>query len=110
METVKAEVGVGKKGRSLDEHEGFVVTPVKSLFAVRERAVFEVQIPKALQLFNGFEGRNPKSHEEFWEKIVKANNLEGQMPELPEGHRYQYDPETNELMVVRPKKVAAAAK
>src|SRR5688572_3508735 len=44
-ETIKAEVGVGQKGRSLDEYEGVVVTPVKSLFATRERLTFEVQIP-----------------------------------------------------------------
>ena len=42
------------------------------------------------------------SHEEFMEKIVQANNI--RLPELPEGHRYLYDPTTNELMVERPKK------
>jgi hypothetical protein len=108
-ETVKAQVGVGKRGRSLDEYEGVVVTPAKSLFAVKERLIFEDAIPYALTLFNASEGRFPKSHEEFWEKIVKANNLEAQMPELPEGHRYKYDPETHELMVERPKQAAPAA-
>jgi hypothetical protein len=101
-ETVKAEQGVGIKGRSLDEYEGVVVTPVKTLFAVKENLVFTNQIPKALQLFNATEGRNPMSHEEFMEKIVQANNI--RLPELPEGHRYLYDPATNELMVERPKK------
>lgn len=101
-ETVKAEQGVGIKGRSLDEYEGVVVTPVKTLFAFKEKAVFEIQIPQALTLFNASEGRNPTSHEEFMEKIVQANNI--RLPELPEGHRYLYDPATNELMVERPKK------
>jgi hypothetical protein len=101
-ETVKAEQGVGIKGRSLDEYEGVVVTPVKTLFAVKENLVFTNQIPKALQLFNATEGRNPMSHEEFMEKIVQANNI--RLPELAEGHRYLYDPTTNELMVERPKK------
>ena len=98
---VQAGVGVGQQGRSLDEYEGVYVTPVKALFATRERLVFEVQIPQALQLFNATEGRNPKSHEEFMEKIVKANQI--QLPELPPNNRYIYDPKTNELMVELPK-------
>jgi hypothetical protein len=101
VERVKAEKGVGIKGRSLDEYEGVVVTPAKTLFTVRERVVFEIQIPGALNLFNASEGRNPESHEEFMEKIVKFNNIK--LPELPPGHKYIYDPEKNELMVERPK-------
>lgn len=101
VERVKAEKGVGIKGRSLDEYEGVVVTPAKTLFTVRERVVFEIQIPGALNLFNASEGRNPESHEEFMEKIVKFNNIK--LPELPPGHKYVYDPASNELMVERPK-------
>ena len=104
-QTIPAGVGVGQAGRSLDEYEGVVVTPVKSLFATRERLVFEVQIPQALQLFNAIEGRTPKSHEEFMEKIVTANNIP--LPELPPNNRYIYDPKTNELMVEQPKLKAA---
>lgn len=105
IETIKAEVGVGQKGRSLDEYEGVVVTPVKTLFAFRERAVFEIQVPHALNLFNATEGRMPKTHEEFMEKIIKANQIP--LPELPPNHRYKWDPELKELMVERPKAVAA---
>ena len=101
VERVKAEKGVGIKGRSLDEYEGVVVTPAKTLFTVRERIVFEIAIPQALTLFNASEGRNPETHEEFMEKIVAFNNIK--LPELPPGHKYVYDPEKNELMVERPK-------
>ena len=101
VERVKAQKGVGIKGRSLDEYEGVVVTPAKTLFTVRERVVFEIQIPGALNLFNASEGRNPESHEEFMEKIVEFNNIK--LPELPPGHKYVYDPQANELMVERPK-------
>lgn len=103
-ETVVAEVGVGQKGRSLDEHEGLVVTPVKALFSTRERVVFEIQIPHALNLFNATEGRMPKTHDEFMEKIIKANQIP--LPELPPDNRYMWDPQTNELMVERPKAAA----
>jgi hypothetical protein len=101
VERVKAEKGVGIKGRSLDEYEGVVVTPAKQIFTVRERVVFEIQIPGALNLFNASEGRNPESHEEFMEKIIKFNNIK--LPELPPGQKYIYDPAQNELMVERPK-------
>lgn len=80
------------------------VTPVKSVFATRERLVFEIQIPHALNLFNATEGRMPKTHEEFMEKIIKANQIP--LPELPPDNRYIWDPQTNELMVERPKAAA----
>jgi hypothetical protein len=98
---VKAQKGVGIKGRSLDEYEGPVVTPAKTLFTAKERIAFEIAVPQALALFNASEGRNPESHEEFMEKIVEFNKIE--LPQLPPGHKYVYDPARNELMVERPK-------
>ena len=100
MEEVRAKVGVGIKGRSLDPHQGPLVTPAKALFATKEKVVFEIQIPHALNLYNASEGNFPKSHEEFMEKIVAANNLV--LPQLPDGHTYIYDPESHELKVRRP--------
>jgi hypothetical protein len=94
----KAEVGVGKKGRGYGK--GVIATSIASLFAVRERMVFDVTIPEAMKLFKAMEDRAPKSHEEFMEKIIKANNIH--LPELPEGSRYMYDPKTEQLMVEPP--------
>ena len=94
----KAEVGVGKKGRGYGK--GVIVTPIASLFATRERLVFEVQIPEAMKLFKAMEDHAPKTHEEFMEKIIKANNIH--LPQLPEGDRYMYDPKTEQLMVEKP--------
>jgi hypothetical protein len=97
---VKAGVGSGKKGRSLDQHEGIYVTPAKTLFAAKEKIKFEIEIPHALQLFKAYEGFAPKTHEEFMEKIIKANMIE--LPELPAGHKYVYDPMLETLMVEKP--------
>jgi hypothetical protein len=97
---VKAGVGSGKKGRSLDQHEGIYVTPAKTLFAAKEKIKFEIEIPHALQLFKAYEGFAPKTHEEFMEKIIKANMIE--LPELPAGHKYVYDPKLETLMVEKP--------
>jgi len=100
MERVKAEKGVGLKGRSLDQHEGVLVTPAKAFFSVRERAVFDIQIPEAIKLFKATNGNGPKSHEEFMAQIIEANQI--QLPELPAGQKYVYDPEKEELQVERP--------
>ena len=96
----KAGVGSGKKGRSLDQHEGIIVTPAKTLFAAKEKIKFEIEIPHALNLYKALEGNAPKSHDEFMEKIIKANNIA--LPELPEGHKYVYDPMTETPMVEKP--------
>jgi hypothetical protein len=94
----RADVGVGKKGRGYGQ--GVIATPAASLFATKERLVFQVQIPQAMQLFKATEDRVPKDHAEFMEKIIKANNIH--LPELPDGDRYRYDPKTAELMVESP--------
>lgn len=97
---VPAQPGVAKQGRSLDNESGVLVQPAKSLFAVRERAVFNIQIPQAMQLFEATEGRGPQSHDEFMSKIIAANNIN--LPQLPAGQRYLYDPAQKELLVERP--------
>lgn len=54
-----------------------------------------------MKLFEATEGRKPNSHEEFMSRVVKPNNI--QLPRLPQGQRYQYNPQLGELMVLRPK-------
>ncbi len=101
-ERTKAQVGVGAKGRSLEnpDHVQMIVTPALALFRTQERLVFEAAIPQAMNLFEATNGRKPNSHEEFWEQIIGANNI--RLPELPAGQRYVYDPNTAELMVEKP--------
>ena len=92
-----AGVGSGIKGRSLDDSEGFVVTPAKTLFGVRERLVFEVQVPHALNLYKATVGRMPQTHQEFIEKVINPNQIK--LPTLPPGQTYVFDPEKEMLMV-----------
>jgi len=99
---VPAQAGVGIKGRSLDPHEGIIVTPAKTLFTARERIVFEIAIPQSLNLYKASNGQAPATHDEFMQKIVLEQNI--QLPQLPAGHRYVYDPQTEQLLVERPKK------
>ena len=99
-EAQKAAVGVGIRGDSLRNEEGIgemIAAPAVALFNTRERVVFEIQIPQALQLFQALEGRLPKSHDEFMSKIVKANSI--QLPELKPGMKYNFRPDVGELWV-----------
>jgi hypothetical protein len=96
VETVREPVapGIGRKGRNYGS--GPVATPIRALFSTKERLVFDVQIPNALNIYKAINGNFPKTHEEFMKEIIKANGIK--LPELPEGHKYVYDPETHKLM------------
>ena len=100
FEAKVAAVGDGSKGRSLENEKGegnMISQPAVTLFRTKEKIAFEIGVPHALDLFNASEGRNPKSHEEFMEKIIKFNNLI--LPELPKGRVYRYHPDDNKLWV-----------
>jgi len=60
----------------------------------------KIQITHAINLFWGAEGRYPKDHQEFMEKIIKQNKIE--LPVLPGDRQYQYDVENHELVIVEP--------
>jgi len=91
-----AGVGVGRKGR--DYGTGPVATPLAARWAAAERIAFDVQIPQAMNLYKAVNGHAPRSHEEFMRKIIEENRID--LPELPEGEVYRYDPEREQLTVV----------
>lgn len=98
VERTVAEVGVGKKGRNYGG--GIISEPIRALHRTEQRLQL-TQVTQALQMYKATNGHLPKSHEIFWKDIIEANSM--QLPELPEGERYVYDPEKGELMVERPK-------
>lgn len=103
-DSVKADVGSGQRGRSLDQYEGAVVTPVKAIFSTEEYLAYNVAVVQALNLFEAENGRRPKDHTEFMERVIKPNNI--RLPMLPPGQSYRWDPtqgDKGELMVDRPK-------
>lgn len=93
----KAEKGVGKKGRGYGG--GIITTPIAAYFSAQERIRFG-QVEHALNLYNAQNGHYPKTHEDFMKDIVQFNQIP--LPELPQGHRYVYDPQSHQLMVERP--------
>lgn len=72
-----------------------------------EQKLNMAQVTQALQLFWGFEGRYPNSHEEFMEKVIKFNNI--QLEPLQEPYEYYYNTEDNQLYkVVKQEAIDAA--
>ena len=58
----------------------------------------KINIKKAVEIFNALEGRYPKDHQEFMERIIKENGIE--LPVISTKHRYLYDVEKHELVIV----------
>lgn len=94
-----AKEGVGEKGRNYGG--GLITEPASQYWKAKERIAFNIQIPKAMQLFKLTNGSAPKSHDEFMEKIIEPGRIE--LPQLPPGRRYVYDPKSEKLMVERQK-------
>ncbi|MEX2173956.1 MAG: hypothetical protein WD872_06305 [Pirellulaceae bacterium] len=104
LERVKAGKGVGIKGRSLDEYEGIVVTPAKTLFAAKERIFFEIEFPANYDRWIILEDKVPQNFDELKTRFLDPLGLTAKMPELPPGHKYAWDAPTQQLMVERPKR------
>ena len=96
----KADVGAtgkGEYGVTSEDPMSIVTVPVSTYFKAQEMAVFRMQIPSAMNLFQASEGRYPNSEEEFMTKIIKANQIV--LPKLPEGDVYFYDVQARELKI-----------
>jgi hypothetical protein len=100
-ERVKAQAGVGAKGRSLDQHEGLLVTPVKAFFAAKERIAFEQAFQGQYRLYRATEDA-PKDYDDLKAKVLDPYRIK--LPPLPLGHKYVWDAATEELQVERPKR------
>lgn len=97
--TEKATVGVGAKGRDYGG-PGFVTTPIKAYFTADARINF-LQMANAMKIYKaGNDNKGPATHEEFMNVIIKENGV--QLPVLPDGDEYVYDPKSEELLVKHP--------
>ena len=100
VETVREVASSAQTAKGKYEVNVFT-QPASAYFTVKDRVVFQVQIPKAMRLFDFTKGRKPNSHDEFMTEIIAKNGIK--LPELLPDHRYVYDPKLGELMVERPK-------
>ena len=94
--TVPAQPGVTGKG---NYGPGLITTPISVYFQAQERLIFD-QVTYALKLYEAEHGSKPKTQDDFMKQIIQANDL--RLPQLPEGSKYKYDPQTGELLVEHP--------
>ncbi len=72
---------------------------IKTYFTGREKITFDIQIPGAMRLYVAENEHPPRTAQEFCSKILVPNQIP--LPDLPPNDRYQYDPTTGELNVIR---------
>lgn len=89
-EVVREKATEAVKPKGQDYAEGIITTPIKAYFSAGQRITFEIQLPKAMQLYKATNGSPPKSQQEF-DQFLADNLIE--LPELPPGSRYVYDPQ-----------------
>lgn len=85
----------------MDKADGGYLHVVVTARNYAKNAIAFDQITHAMNIWSAMnDGEKPASHQQFMQEIIQANQI--QLPELPEGHRYLYDPKAGELMVERP--------
>ncbi|MDO5580646.1 MAG: hypothetical protein Q4G69_05895 [Planctomycetia bacterium] len=103
-EVKAADVGATGKGKFADSAEkpmSVVTVPLATYFKAQEMVVFRMQIPEAMKLYKAENGENPKTQDEFMQKIIKANQIV--LPTLPAGDSYFYDP-SDAILKIKTKK------
>jgi hypothetical protein len=96
MMTLGANTGVQGQGYG----GGLITEPVHQFFSMRNLITWD-QIKHDMDIWQAIHNRYPKTAQEFQKEILEPANIE--LPELPRGNRYVYDPKTGELMVARAK-------
>lgn len=104
-ETVEIEqgfTGKGQYGQAGGEKVSDIITvPVSQHFQVRER-MFLMQLKHTEDLYKANnDNKMPETHEDYMEKIVREGGL--QLPQLPTGQEYVYDPADQQLKIKKPK-------
>ena len=74
------------------------ITGPLSAYGPMMEKVSALGVDNAINVFYAIEGRYPKDHAEFMERIIKENNI--QLPVLPFKAQYQYDVPNHKLVVV----------
>jgi hypothetical protein len=94
----KVDPTVGKQGK---EYGGGalmapITTPVREYFGMRAGITFDM-IKHDVDIFKAAHNRYPKDDKEFKTEILDKGQRE--LPELPAGNTYVYDPKTGQLFV-----------
>ncbi len=105
-ELVKAQVGVTGKGQYNDgggeKATDILTVPISQYFQIQQRIVFDIQVKQAEDFYKAnHDNKLPATNEEYMKDVIDENKIV--LPKLPDGHKYIYVPEKEQLMVERPK-------
>lgn len=89
----------GKEVVSSDVNITNPITAALEAYQPLKQQVAGLGIDHAVNLFYALEGRYPKDHEEFMQRIITDNQM--RLPALPSGLAYQYDVANHKLVVIR---------
>jgi hypothetical protein len=96
MTTLGANTGAQGQGYG----GGLITEPVHQFFSMRNLITWD-QIKHDMDIWQAIHNRWPKDANEFKKEILEPAAIE--LPELPPGNRYVYDPKTGELLVAKRK-------
>jgi hypothetical protein len=80
------------KGRRSRDAGGYMGGVAGARFYAEYQTIIN-NIDHALQLYEAEHGERPKTHEEFWQRIIVANGAAAAPPEIEPDHEYIYVPE-----------------
>ena len=94
------EVQIGDDRRGHYEKHEFIAAPIGVYFRATQGMELE-RITAAINLYKAMNDNKPPATEEiFMKEVIEANRIK--LPQLKEGWKYLYDPETGKLMVEKP--------
>ncbi|QDT00131.1 hypothetical protein [Adhaeretor mobilis] len=85
-----------EKGRKSKAAGSYLGSVAHAHFWAKHELI-RIQLQNQMNVFNAINDRWPKDWEEYQKEIVKPLGIE--LPELPEGQEFVYDPEDHELKV-----------
>ena len=98
-------------GAAVSDSEVVITSPITGALEaygpIVER-ISKTAIEHQLGIYYAKNGEYPQTHEEFMEKIIRANRIK--LPVLPGGSKYQYDVENHKLVVVKGEKSGARSR
>lgn len=94
-----AKAGVGKQGRGYGG--GIITEPIRQYFLGKQRIDLEIQIPNQMKTYKALNNdKYPADVQAYVREILEPLGV--QLPELPVGEVYVYNPKNGELLVRKP--------
>ena len=75
-----------------------ITSPLRNFEPIKQQ-ISQLGIKKAVDLFHANEGRYPKDHAEFMQRVIKENSI--RLPKLGKDFDFEYDVDNHKLLIVK---------